>query len=150
MLKRVYLPLGFMMLRTKATFVCLMVTAVYVYSNIASAKSNAECLKHLGGGYGDAECYSGLSVDLVSENKKLYQNLRATMPAGNIHAKLLAGYMATQDESLKYCELQRNAGAKWATEHDGSMFPALYGQCIYDLRKAQNKFLKNLLEMANW
>lgn len=128
----------------------LCAVAFSILSSAATAKTDPACLKHLGGGDGDAECYSGLRQDLVVENMNLYRSLRATIPAGNVHAKLLDSYMAAQDEAVKYCELPRNAGAKWETEHDGSMFPALYEECIYDMRETQNKFLKNLLEMARW
>ena len=89
-------------------------------------------------------------MDLVADNEDVYKKLRATIPTGNVHASLLDEYMATQSKSEKYCELQRNAGANWETKHDGSMSPALYEQCRHDLRKTQNKFLRDLLEMANW
>ncbi|MGF6696614.1 hypothetical protein OKW38_001225 [Paraburkholderia sp. MM5496-R1] len=121
-----------------------------LFSSLAVAKSNSDCLQHLGGGYGDAECYSELQKDLTVQSKFIYNKLRATMRNGNVHAKLLDEYMETQDASVRYCELPRNAGAKWKTEHDGSMFSALREECIYNLRKAQNQFLKDLLDMANW
>jgi hypothetical protein len=110
--------------------------------------SDSVCLQHLGGGYGDVVCYSGLQKKLVADNKILYKKLRATIPKGNINAKLLDEYMAAQNASVKYCELPRNAGAEWETEHGGSMFPALQAECIYNLRKAQNEFLKDVLDMA--
>lgn len=128
----------------------LIIAVVAIWTSSATAKTDPVCLQHLGGGFSDAECYSGLSNDLVEKNKQLYGKLRATIPTGNVHAKLLDDYMATQNESVKYCNLQRNAGAAWKAEHDGSMFPAIYEQCVYELRKAQNAFLKSALEMANW
>jgi len=121
-----------------------------VLTSMAVAKTNPACLKHLGGGYGDAECYHGLSADITADNDKLYRNLRATIPLGNAHQKLLNDYMASQNDAIKYCELQRNAGAQWKAEHDGSMFPALYEQCVYNIRKTQSTFLQDLLKMANW
>jgi hypothetical protein len=124
--------------------------AVAIWYSAATARTNPDCLNHLGGGFSDAECYAGLSNDLVLDNKKLYVKLRSTIPADNVHVKLLDDYMKAQDESIKYCNLQRNAGGKWKTDHDGSMFPAIYAQCAYEFRKAQNAFLKNALEMANW
>ncbi|MGF6299306.1 MULTISPECIES: hypothetical protein [Paraburkholderia] len=130
-------------------WVLILISGVLFFS-LAVAKSTPDCLQHLGGGYGDAVCYSELQKDLMAQNKIIYNELRATMPNGNVHAKLLDQYMATQDASVRYCELPRNAGAKWETEHDGSMFPALQQECIYNLRKAQNQFLKDLLDMANW
>ncbi|MGF6816830.1 hypothetical protein OKW33_003701 [Paraburkholderia atlantica] len=84
----------------------------------------------------------------MTDSQILYKKLRATIPKGNIHAKLLAKYMAAQNASVKYCELPRNAGAEWETEHAGSMFPDLQAECIYNLRKAQNEFLNGLLDMT--
>jgi hypothetical protein len=124
--------------------------ALAIWSCVATAKTDPQCLQHLGGGFSDAECYSGLSNDLVASSKQLYGKLRATIPTGNVHIKLLDDYMTAQDGAVKFCNLQRNAGANWKTEHDGSMFPAIYEQCIYEFLKAQNEFLKNALEMANW
>jgi len=126
------------------------VIALIACSGVAAAGTDPKCLQHLGGGFSDTECYQGLSNDLVSNNKRLYNKIQATIPAGNSHAKLLADYMTAQDELVKYCDIQRNAGAKWQMEHDGSMFPAIYAQCVYELRKRQYQFLKNTLEMANW
>lgn len=143
-----YLQRGFMMLRTSARLTWLLALTI---SFTAAAKETAPtCLQHLGGGYGDVACYSGLRTDLVAESEQIYKRLRSTIPAGNLHARLLDDYMATQDRSAKYCELQRNAGAHWESEHDGSMFPAIYEQCLYSLRKSQNEFLKSLIEMATW
>lgn len=126
------------------------VLALALWSSVAGAKTDPACLQHLGGGFSDAECYAGLSNDLAADNAQLYKRLHTTIPAGNVHGKLLDEYMAARNESLKFCELQRNAGAQWKSKHDGSMFPALYEQCVYDMRNEQNKFLKGLLEMANW
>jgi len=136
------------MLRTSKHRFCVVVLTI---SSAAVAKQpDANCLQHLGGGYGDALCYSALSADFVAQNKQLYYRIRATIPAGNAHAKVLDDYVLEQDRAVKYCELARNAGAGWRLEHDGSMFPALYEQCVYDLRKAENQFLKGILEMAKW
>ncbi|MBB5510528.1 hypothetical protein HDG35_006824 [Paraburkholderia sp. JPY681] len=151
-----YFRRGFTMRRTKIGFFCLI--AGMLFPIFATAKSNydfsvtisnSDCLQHLGGGYGDVECYSELQKKLVADSQILYKKLRATIPKGNIHAKLLDEYMATQNASVKYCELPRNAGAEWETEHGGSMFPALQAECIYNLRKTQNEFLKGLLDMAD-
>jgi lysine/ornithine N-monooxygenase len=136
-----------MMLLTKP-LACLMSLAVL--SSVAVAKTNPECLKHLGGGYGDAECYHGLSADIVASNERLYKNIRATIPANNSHSKLLDEYMKAQENIVRFCELQRDSGDKWNAKHDGSMYPAIYEQCIYDARKAQNKFLDNVLTMTKW
>ncbi|SMG46500.1 hypothetical protein [Paraburkholderia susongensis] len=127
---------------------CLV--SVAILSKMAVSKTNPECLEHLGGGYGDAECYQGLSVDIAVENKRLYKSIRASIPANNVHTILLDEYMKAQDDSIRYCELQRDSGDGWETKHDGSMYPAIYQQCIYDARKAQNKFLNNILTMTKW
>ena len=116
----------------------------------AFGKTSPECLKHLGGGFSDAQCYAGLSAQIVEENKSLYKKIRSTIPEGNEHAKTLDVYMVAQDKAVAFCDLQRDAGAKWETNPSGSMYPALYEQCVYDLRKVQNKFLKDLSNMANW
>jgi len=114
------------------------------------AKSDPECLQHLGGGYADTLCYGDLSADLAKDNKRIYEKVRAKIPIGNPHTKLLDAYMASQDGALKFCELQRDAGAGWASNPDGSMYPALYAECGYDLHKSQNAFLTALLKMSEW
>lgn len=129
---------------------CFCILVLAISSTAAAEKPDGNCLQHLGGGYGDALCYSALSAEFIAKNKKLYNEIRDTIPKGNPHAKLLDDYIAAQNDAIKYCELPRNAGAGWQVSHDGSMFPALYEQCLYDLRKAENQFLKNVLEMAKW
>jgi hypothetical protein len=126
------------------------VIVLAISSNWALAKTDPECLKHLGGGFSDAQCFAGLQADMVEENKLLYKKIRSKIPAGNGHAEVLDAYMVAQDDGVKFCELQRDAGAGWETNPDGSMYPALYQQCVFDLRKVQNKFLTDLLTMANW
>lgn len=132
---------------TRRLFVAVVIA---IPSHGASAKTDSECLKHLGGGFSDAECFAGLRADVVEQNELLYKKIRAKVPAGNEHAKVLDAYMAAQDDGVKFCELQRDAGAGWETNPDGSMYTALYEQCVFDLRKVQNRFLADLLTMANW
>ncbi len=55
--------------------------------------------------------------------------------------------MRAQDDALKFCELQRDASARWEHQPDGSMYPALYEQCAYEQRTVQNKFLNDLLRL---
>lgn len=129
---------------------CFCILVLAVSSTAAAEQTDASCLQHLGGGYGDALCYSALSREFLAKNKKLYSEIRGTIPKGNPHAKLLDDYVAAQDGAVRYCELRRNAGAGWQVNHDGSMFPALYEQCVYDLRNAENQFLESVLEMAKW
>lgn len=119
-------------------------------SDWALAKTNPECLKHLGGGFSDAQCFAGLQAEVAEENKLLYRKIRSKIPASNEHAAVLDAYMAAQDDGVKFCELQRDAGAGWETSPDGSMYPTPYQQCIFELRKIQNKFLTDPLTMANW
>ncbi|WP_321881579.1 hypothetical protein [Paraburkholderia bannensis] len=116
-------------------------------SGFVWGKTDPECLRHLGGGYADAECYSGLRQEVEAQNQQLYTRIRGQIPAGNSHLALLDSYMRAQDEALKFCELQRDSSAKWNSDPDGSMYPALYEQCAYEHRKIQNKFLTDLLMM---
>lgn len=134
-------------LTSKAIFVGLVFAA---FCNAASAESDSSCLKHLGGGYGDTVCYGNLSADLAKDNTRIYTKVHAKIPVGNSHAKLLDAYMAAQEKALKFCELQRDAGAGWKKSSDGSMYPALYAECVYDVRKTQNAFLAGLLKMSEW
>jgi hypothetical protein len=83
----------------------------------------------------EADCFAGLCADLVVQNELLYKKIRARTPAGNAHAKMLDDYMSAQDVATKFCELQRDAVAGWETNPDSSMYPALYEQCVLDLRK---------------
>lgn len=112
------------------------------------SKTDAECLKHLGGGYSDAECYAGLRHDLEAANQQLYSRIRASMPAGNVHLMQLDSYMHAQDNALKFCELQRDAGVDWQSNPDGSVYPALYEQCAYEMRTIEGKFLNDLLTLG--
>ena len=114
----------------------------------ADAKTDPECLKHLGGGYSDTECFSGLRTQFVADNDKLYKKIRSRIPRGNPHATTLDAYMTAQNDAVKYCTLQRDAGAGWQENPNGTMHPALYEQCVYELRKSQNKFLNDLYAMA--
>lgn len=136
------------MLLTRTHVTCLV--SIFMLSGAASAKTSSDCLKHLGGGYGDALCYRALSIDLLAENEKLYRSVRATIPARNDHATLLDQYVIAESSATKFCNLQRDAGSKWEKSPDGSMFPAIYEQCVYETRVAQNKFLRSLSDMVKW
>jgi hypothetical protein len=87
---------------------------------------------------------------LGGEKQENLQKIRSTIRKGNAHAKLLDDYMATQDSAVKYCKLRRDAGDGWQFERAGSMYPVLYEKCIFDLRTAENEFLKDVLETATW
>lgn len=136
------------MLHTKKAIV--LCAALLGISNVVSGKSDSECLKHLGGGYGDAICYGDLSADLATENHRIYTKVRAKIPASNVHAKVLDAYMSDQDKTVKFCELQRDAGAGWETNPEGSVYLALYAGCVYIMCKTQNAFLLDLLKMPEW
>jgi hypothetical protein len=120
----------------------------FAFGGVARADTDAECLKHLGGGYSDTECYAGLRSKIVDENKRLYKRIRATMSPGSEYTKLLDAYMKEQDDAISFCKLQRDA-YDWAPNSDGSLNPAMYEQCVFELRKEQNKFRTDLLAKAN-
>jgi hypothetical protein len=92
----------------------------------------------------------GIARQSGRAKQAVVQKIRARIPAGNAHAKVLDDYMSAQDVATKFQGLQRDAGAGWETNPDGSMDPALYEQCVSDLRKTQNRFLTDLLSLANW
>lgn len=115
---------------------------------LSASDNKSDCLKHLGGGYGDAQCYQASRINLTKENEIIYKSVSKSIPHGNSHARLLDEYMTSQSHAEKFCELQRDAGEKLENSSDGSMYPAIYEGCLYELRKTQNSFLKNLLEMS--
>ena len=121
--------------------------AAFIFSTVqVHAKTNPECLKHLGGGLSDADCYGGLTNDLVSENKILYSKIRKTIPKGNEHLHLLDDYMAAQNKAQEFCKLTRDASASWDSAPWGTMYPGIYAACVYDMRKAQNRYLREILK----
>lgn len=110
--------------------------------------NNSNCLQHLGGGgFGDTECYENNTKILEVENNLIYKNIKKTIPINNKEEELLHSYMQVQRESIKFCILARDAGANW-TPSDGSMYPMLYAKCVYNIRKSQNTFLKEIMEMS--
>ena len=124
---------------------------VTVSSLAFSASDNeSDCLKHIGGGYGDVQCYQALRISLTKENARIYKIVSKSIPRGNSRARLLDEYMTSQLHAEKFCELQRDAGTKWEKSPDGTMYHAIYESCLYEVGKAQNSFLKNLLEMSQW
>ena len=136
-----------MMHPTKIVAPILITVSGFAFS---AADNKSDCLKHLGGGYGDAQCYQALRINLTKENARIYKSVSKSIPHGNSHARLLNEYMTSQSHAEKFCALQRDAGAKWENNSDGTMYPAIYEECLYELRKAQNSFLNNLLEMSQW
>jgi len=136
-----------MMHLTKIVAPILVTVSGFAFS---ASNNKSDCLKHLGGGYGDAQCYQALRTKLTEENAKIYKSVSRSIPRGNSHARLLDEYMTSQLHAEKFCELQRDAGTKWEKSSDGTMYPAIYEGCLYEIGKAQNSFLKNLLEMSQW
>lgn len=118
------------------------------------AATDPECLKHLGGAFGDVECFNGLSNDLKQENSILADKVASTIPKGNRNKDLLNKYRRNQVESRKFCQLGRESLTNWAPEkktvnpryHD---YDVAYYECVYDLLEQENKFLKSLLKNAN-
>jgi len=118
---------------------------------MSHAATDPECLKHLGGAFSGVECFNGLSNDLRQENKILAKKVDATIPPGNKNRELLNAYKRDQIASRKYCELTRESLTDWKPEqhltnpryHDSDV---VYYECVYDLLKLENQFLKNLLK----
>jgi hypothetical protein len=118
-------------------------------SNTCFAATDPECLKHLGGAFGDVECFNGLSAELTKENVKLGSDVASTIPNGNRNRSLLKAYLRNQVQSRNYCELSRNAITNWRREavpvhpryHD---YDVAYYECVYMLLVQENRFLKNL------
>ena len=124
---------------------------VTVSSLAFSASDNeSDCLKHIGGGYGDVQCYQALRISLTKENARIYKSVSKSVPRGNSRARLFDKYMTSQSHAEKFCELQRDAGTKLEKSPEGTMYPAIYESCLYEVGKAQNSFLKNPLEMSQW
>ena len=131
-----------------------MVVLFLFVSAIARAETDADCLKHLGGALSGVECYSGLSTDLSIENNSLLMAIDKTIPIKDGNRNLLRQYMKQQDRLRKYCLLSKNALNQWDAEqrevnpryHD---YDVVYAECIYDLLKQQNAFLKKVLESTS-
>ncbi|MYN18183.1 hypothetical protein GTP81_15625 [Rugamonas sp. FT107W] len=131
--------------------VCL---AMSMSSPPCYASMDPECLKHLGGAFGDVECFNGLSNDLKQENRKLAEDVALTIPKGNRNKAILKEYLRNQARSQNSCELSRASMTNWVHEavtlnpryHD---YDVAYYECVYIFLEQQNKFLKNLLKNVN-
>ena len=123
-------------------------------SSLCHAATDPECLKHLGGAFGDVECFNGLSNDLKQENRKLAESVASTMPKGSRNKDLLKAYLQNQIKLRDFCELSRESMTDWVHEaptvnpryHD---YDVAYYECVYGLLDQENKFLKSLLKNAN-
>lgn len=128
--------------------------AIMSISGLCHASTDPECLKHLGGAFGDVECFNGLSNDLKQENRKIAKNVASTIPSGNKNKSLLKQYLQSQVASQNFCELSRASLTSWKREaatvnpryHD---YDVAYYECVYRLLEQENKFLKSLLKNAN-
>lgn len=132
-------------------------TAACILMSISSAcfaSTDPECLRHLGGAFGNVECFNGLSNDLKKENLKLANEVASTIPSGNRSKNLLKSYLRHQIQSRNYCELSREAMTKWRHEavttnpqyHD---YDVVYYECVYMLLVQESTFLKNLRRGVN-
>lgn len=137
-------------MRVTKTAACVIMSL----SGICHASTNPECLKHLGGAFGDVECFNGLSSDLKQENRKIVESVAATIPNGNRNKRLLDEYLRNQAKARKFCELSRQSMTNWVREavtvnpryHD---YDVAYYECVYVLLEQENKFLKSLFKNAN-
>lgn len=68
----------FMLCRIKAALALTTLLPIVTF-----AATDKDCLNHLGGAFGDVECYNGLSNDLRARNQDLYVQVTATIPKDN-------------------------------------------------------------------
>lgn len=147
--RRSYFDRGPMMRATQ-----IAACAIMSISGLCHASTDPECLKHLGGAFGDVECFNGLSNDLKHENRKLAETVASTIPKGNPNKSLLKQYLQREFASHNFCELSRASMTNWVREavtanpryHD---YDVAYYECVYGLLEQENKFLKSLLKNVN-
>jgi hypothetical protein len=121
-------------------------------SDVALGKTDPSCLKHLGGTGYDIACYDGLTKDILLDSNTTYEKIKRTIPAGNRNAKLLDEYMKSQDDSERFCALNKEAGTKWEsspTPGHYNMWDSVYAECAYEQRRIQNKRLHEILKTYN-
>jgi len=119
---------------------------------LALAKTNPECLKHLGGTSYDVDCYGGLTKDIQQDSERVYQKLRNSIPVASKFRQLLNEYMESQTTTEKFCLLDKEAGTDWEpspSTDSYNMWDAIYAGCIYNTRKIQNARLHSLLNLHN-
>jgi hypothetical protein len=124
------------------------------FSNLSYAATDPECLKHLGGAFGDVECFNSLSNDLKQENTKIAKNVASTIPNGNRNKGILKEYLRSQVKSQNFCELGRASMTNWVREPTTTNpryrdYDVAYYECVYSLLEQENKFLKALFKNAN-
>lgn len=118
------------------------------------AETDPECIHHLGGAFADVECFNGLANDLKKQNIKLAAQVEQTMPRGNPNRRRLEQYLAGYQRIAANCAIAREAMDGWhyVPNIGGARYHSsdtLYYQCLYDLQKAQNTFLSDLLANTN-
>jgi hypothetical protein len=114
---------------------------------------NYECLNHLTGSSSlDVNCYIGSAESLAEENKTLYLKIVSEIPRGNKNRNLLKHYMLDQENLIRYCQISKVAGAGWVqsvtSKNIDNMFDVIYYQCIFNFRKNQNSYLRDILDSA--
>lgn len=131
----------------------LLAVLTIVFPVAASAATDPQCIKHLGGAFAGVECFNGLTNDLKAKNADAVAKLRRAIPAGSPNARRLADYLDRYRQLVGDCELAREAMDGWkAVKPDGGAryrdADVPYYECIYDLQAAQDVFLTRLLENA--
>lgn len=128
--------------------------ALILFSVLAHAEMDPECLKHLGGAFAGVECYNGLANDLRTENIRLFKEIIATVPKNSKSKALLSSYMKNEVNSHKFCNLLKESYANWQIDspskppryHD---YDVVYFECVYSKVLEQNRFLNKIYENAN-
>ncbi|MYN46721.1 hypothetical protein GTP23_16865 [Pseudoduganella sp. FT93W] len=116
---------------------------------LCHAATDPECLKHLGGAFGDVECFNGLSIELKKENQVLVKEISASIPSGNKNRNLVKDYLRHQEKGRDFCELSRQSLTNWKREVKAKNpryydYDVAYYECLYLLVEQENRFLKNL------
>lgn len=122
-------------------------------SCLCHASTDPACLRHLGGAFGDVECFNSLSNRLMQENRILAENIRARIPKRNKNKRKLDQYLQSQSGLKAFCDLSRESMTNWTPEsvtispryHD---YDVAYYECVYVLFEQENRFLKGLLKNA--
>ncbi|NYH12886.1 hypothetical protein [Paraburkholderia bryophila] len=139
------------MMQAIRKFIPLFALLFLVQAN-ASQTTDPECLNHLGGGQGDVECYGGLTNMVVADSKSTYLKIFKTIPKNNPNSTRLKAYATAQDHDTQFCKLKMQAPSGWVSDSSApllNMYDAVYAECVYDLRKSENKFLHDVLDSIN-
>ncbi len=131
----------------------LLVACVLAAPAAASAATDAECLKHLGGAFAGVECFNGLANDLKSKNAEAVLKLQRAIPAGNPNRRRLADVLERYRQLARDCDLARESMDDWTPvkPEGGARYrdaDVVYYQCVYDLQAAQDILLTRLIGNA--